>query len=141
MTEPVNREVAMRRDPRIDPQEGDVLYQANGTRELHVEKVDAEEVCYRVTDGDGGLLASYRTPLANWRESAPYTCDESEMFCPTCETCVYWAPLESQEEGYCRTVSNDDPRIESYLNYVKNVSGHECEMLTKKDYICGNHKG
>ena len=74
-----------RRDPRTDPQEGDVLYQANGTRELHVEKVDGEEVAYRVTDGKGGLLAAYRTPIINWRESAPYTCDESEMFCPSCD--------------------------------------------------------
>ena len=74
-----------RRDPRTDPREGDVLYQANGTRELHVEKVDGEEVAYRVTDGNGGLLAAYRTPLINWRESAPYTCDESEMFCPSCD--------------------------------------------------------
>ena len=73
------------RDPRTDPQEGDVLYQAGGTRELHVEKVDAEEVAYRVTDGKRGLLGAYRTPLFNWRESAPYTCDESEMFCPSCD--------------------------------------------------------
>ena len=75
----------MRRDPRTDPQEGDVLYQANGTRELHVEKVDADEVGYRVTGGNGGLLAAYRIPLSNWRETAPYTCDESEMFCPSCD--------------------------------------------------------
>ena len=75
----------MGRDPRTDPREGDVLYQANRTRELHVEKVDGEEVGYRVTDGHGGLLAAYRTPLINWRESAPYTCDESEMFCPSCD--------------------------------------------------------
>jgi len=63
-----------RRDPRIDPREGDVLYQANGTREIHVDKVGADKVGYRVTDGNGGLLAAYRIPLANWRESAPYTC-------------------------------------------------------------------
>ena len=75
----------VRRDPRTDPQEGDVLYQANGTRELHVEKVDGEEVAYRVTDGHGGLLGAYRLPLCNWRESAPYTCDESEVFCPECD--------------------------------------------------------
>ena len=74
----------MRRDPRTDPQEGDVLYRADGTRELHVEKVDREEVVYRVTDGNGGLRAAYRTPLINWRDSAPYTLDESEMFCPSC---------------------------------------------------------
>lgn len=74
----------MKRDPRTAPQEGDVLYQANGTRELHVDKVDAEEVGYRVTDGNGGLLGAYRLPLINWRKSAPYTCDESEMFCPSC---------------------------------------------------------
>jgi hypothetical protein len=75
----------MRRDPRTDPQEGDVLHQANGTRELHVERVDANEVAYRVTDGNGGLLAAYRTPLVNWCESAPYTCHESEIFCPECD--------------------------------------------------------
>lgn len=61
-----------------------MLYQANGTRELHVEKVDGNEVAYRVTDGRGGLLGAHRTPLLNWRESAPYTCDESEMLCPSC---------------------------------------------------------
>jgi len=75
----------MRRDPRIDPREGDVFWRANGTREIHIDRVDAEEVAYRVTDGRGGLLAAYRTPLFNWRESAPYTCDESEMFCPSCD--------------------------------------------------------
>ena len=75
----------MRRDPRTEPQEGDVLYQAGGRRELHVDKVDVEEVAYRVTDGAGGLLGAYITPLSNWRESAPYTCDESEMFCPSCD--------------------------------------------------------
>jgi hypothetical protein len=74
-----------RRDPRTDPQEGDVLYQASGTRQLLIDKVDSEEVAYRVTDGHGGLLGAYRTPLLNWRESAPYTCDESEMFCPSCD--------------------------------------------------------
>lgn len=68
----------MRRDPRTDPHEGDVLYQAGGTRELHVDKVDSEEVAYRVTDGADGLIAAHRTPLCDWRESAPYTCDESE---------------------------------------------------------------
>lgn len=75
----------MRRDPRTNPQEGDVLWQANGAREIHIDRVDAEEVAYRVTDGRGGLLGAYRTPLHNWRESAPYTCDESEMFCPSCD--------------------------------------------------------
>ena len=69
----------MKRDPRTDPKEGDVLYQARGTRELLVDKVDGEEVAYRVTDGRGGLVGAYRIPLANWRESAPYTCDESEI--------------------------------------------------------------
>lgn len=62
------------RDPRTDPSEGDVLYQSNGTRELHVDKVDKNEVAYRVTDGHGGLLGAYRISLSNWCESAPYTC-------------------------------------------------------------------
>jgi hypothetical protein len=54
----------MRRDPRTDPREGDVLSQANGTRELHIDHVgmpsdgDETEVYYRVTDGLGGLLAA-----------------------------------------------------------------------------------
>jgi hypothetical protein len=72
----------MRRDPRTDPREGDVLSQASGTRELHIDHVgmpsdgDETEVYYRVTDGLGGLLAASRTPLSVWRESAPYTCEE-----------------------------------------------------------------
>jgi len=73
------------RDPRTDPREGDVLYQAGGTRELLIDRVDAEEVAYRVTDGDGGLMAAHRTTLENWRGSAPYTCDGSEIFCPSCD--------------------------------------------------------
>ena len=66
----------LQRDPRTDPQEGDVLHQANGTRQLLIDKVDGEEVAYRVTDGHGGLLGAYRTSLLNWRKPAPYTCDE-----------------------------------------------------------------
>ena len=64
------------RDPRNDPREGDVLYQANGTREILVDRVDGEDVAYRVTDGYGGLLGAYRTSLSNWRQLAPYTCLE-----------------------------------------------------------------
>ena len=77
----VNKERTMRRDPRIDPQEGDVLCQANGTRQLLIDKVDECEVAYRVTDGRGGLLGAYRTPLSNWRKSAPYCCDEGGAEC------------------------------------------------------------
>jgi hypothetical protein len=75
----------MPRDPRTDPKEGDILYQAGGARELHVEKVDACDVAYRVTDGNGGLCGAYKTTLFNWKESAPHTCDRSEMFCPSCD--------------------------------------------------------
>lgn len=75
----------MRRNPRTDPREGDVWYQANGTRELHVDKVDAQEVVCCVTDGCGGLLGSHIIPLSDWRESTPSTCDESEMSCPACD--------------------------------------------------------
>lgn len=64
----------MRRDPRTDPKEGDVLHQASGPLQLLVDKVDSEEVAYRVTDGHGGLLGAYRTPLSIWREAAPHTC-------------------------------------------------------------------
>jgi hypothetical protein len=74
----------MKRDPRTKPREGDILYQASGTRELHVEKVDATEVAYRVVDGHGGLVGAYRTSLFNWKQSASNMCDESEMFCPSC---------------------------------------------------------
>jgi hypothetical protein len=28
----------MARDPRYDPREGDILHEADGTRELHVER-------------------------------------------------------------------------------------------------------
>ena len=38
MTGLVNKGKSMRRDPRTDPQEGDVLWQANGTRELHIDR-------------------------------------------------------------------------------------------------------
>ena len=55
-----------RRDPRTDPQEGDVLYQANGTRELHVEKVDGEEVGYRVTDGKGSRQMTNYEDQTGW---------------------------------------------------------------------------
>ena len=67
----------MPRDPRVYPREGDVLYQANGSRELHIDKATRTEVAYRVTDGRGGLCGAYRTPLVNWRLSAPYTCERT----------------------------------------------------------------
>jgi hypothetical protein len=66
----------MKRDPRINPMECDVLYQAGGNKELHVDRVTDREVAYRVTDSHGGLLGAYRTPLLVWRGSALYCCDE-----------------------------------------------------------------
>ncbi len=66
----------MKRDPRTNPCEGDILFQADGTRILYVDKADSKEVAYRVTDGCGGLLGAYRMSLSNWLKSAPYTCDK-----------------------------------------------------------------
>jgi len=75
----------MRRDPRTDPREGDVLYQAEGTRELLIDKVDSETVAYWVRIEHRCSMVAYRVTDGHWRESAPYTCDESEMFCPSCD--------------------------------------------------------
>jgi hypothetical protein len=63
------------RDPRVDPEEGDVLWNTDGTREIIIDKVDAKEVAYRVTDGRGGLARATRVPLASWREVAPSICE------------------------------------------------------------------
>lgn len=63
------------RDPRTEPQEGDILKEKNGTRELHVDMIKRGQVYYRCTDGHGGLLAAYRTPINNWRALAPVYCD------------------------------------------------------------------
>jgi hypothetical protein len=45
------------------PQAGDVLAKSGDYRRLYVDIVDAERCCYRLTDGQGGLLdAVRRTP-------------------------------------------------------------------------------
>ena len=57
------------RDPRLDPREGDVLYEAGGPRELHVDRVTDGEVGYRVTEGRG-LLAAFRVTREHWLRAA-----------------------------------------------------------------------
>ena len=64
----------MKRDPRNDPRERDMLRERSGQRYIIVDRVTKEEVAYRVTDQWGGLLAAYRTPLENWHRLAPDTC-------------------------------------------------------------------
>ncbi|MEA3225093.1 MAG: hypothetical protein U9Q07_04020 [Planctomycetota bacterium] len=59
----------MKRDPQIDPKEGDVLRQVPGTREILIDRVSDKEVAYRVTDGCGGLVGAYRMNLADWCEA------------------------------------------------------------------------
>ena len=55
-----------KRDPRIDPREGDVLRQKNGRCELLVDLVRDGWVYYRVTDGKGGLIAARKMVLKDW---------------------------------------------------------------------------
>jgi hypothetical protein len=54
----------MPRDPRVDPEEGDILYNSDKTRKIFVDKI---EVAYRIMDCRGGLIGKYRSPLATWR--------------------------------------------------------------------------
>lgn len=50
------------RDPRTDPREGDELIEMGGSRVL-INAVEDDTVCYRVTDGDGGLLGAFRCAI------------------------------------------------------------------------------
>jgi hypothetical protein len=68
------------RDPRNNPQEGDVLWNTEGTREIHIDRVDTKEVAFRVTDGCGGLVRASRVPLASWREVAPSICENFNRY-------------------------------------------------------------
>ena len=64
------------RDATQNPAEGDVLHPWNAShREILIDKVTSEEVAYRITDGQGGLLGSYRVTLRQWREQAPRSVD------------------------------------------------------------------
>jgi hypothetical protein len=48
---------------------------------LLVDRVTPYEVAYRVVDAEGGLHGAYRTSRANWRLSAPYTCEVDDAPC------------------------------------------------------------
>ena len=63
----------VRRDPRTDPQEGDVLLEMGGDRQIVVDMVRGDEVFYRVVRGPA-LLNAVRKPIAEWREQAPDGC-------------------------------------------------------------------
>lgn len=42
------------------PQAGDVLAKPGDYRRIYVDIVDADRCCYRLTDGEGGLLDAVR---------------------------------------------------------------------------------
>jgi len=56
------------RDPRTDPQDGDVIYAQS--MKIHIDGVNNGMVLYRVTDRDGGLIRSRRVLLECWRNLA-----------------------------------------------------------------------
>ena len=67
-----------KRDPRIDPHEGDVLRQKNGRCELLVDLVRDGWVYYRVTDGKGGLIAARKMVMQDWCREALENCKEND---------------------------------------------------------------
>jgi hypothetical protein len=83
---PFTREIDVSRDPRIDPQEGDVLYHyLEG--ELHVMGINGDKIRYIACNSCGPFRPVWpisQIGLDIWRRMAPQLYDESCSFCPLC---------------------------------------------------------
>jgi len=136
---PTDRGEAVSRDPRTDPREGDILFQAGGARTLQVDKVTDQEVAFRVIDWSGGLLGARRISILTWKSVAPHECGNPPKWAPVGFRDVKKNVVDTPtaKELYIKTLaaSNFDQEYaeKSWEKIIKEIREGVEEAIKKKE--------